>query len=123
MTPPSSSLVASQQGDDRAIDRLAGARDRARATLTVPRIKLPRRWLIPRSSRPSVDLELWTASGRRIGVIARERNLLPGRYAFGLTGRDPGGQKLKKGRYRLRIIAFPAGGGRATLRSLMFSIK
>ena len=37
------------------------------------------------------------ASGDRIGVIASQRNLLPGRYSFGLTGRDPGGQRLKPG--------------------------
>ncbi|MGH3131211.1 MAG: hypothetical protein ACRDNX_10375, partial [Gaiellaceae bacterium] len=70
-----------------------------------------------------LDIELYTGDGKRIGVIARQRNLLPGRYTFGLTGRDPGGQRLKKGRYRLRIVAIPTGGGLATVRSLRFAIK
>jgi subtilisin family serine protease len=70
-----------------------------------------------------LDIELWTGRGRRIGVIARQRNLLPGRYSFGLTGRDPGGQRLKKGRYRLRVLAFPTGAGPATRRSLRFRIQ
>ena len=70
-----------------------------------------------------LDIELWTEDGKRIGVIARQRNLLPGRYTFGITGRDPGGAKLKPGRYRLRILAFPTPGGRRTARSLRFTIE
>jgi subtilisin family serine protease len=70
-----------------------------------------------------LDIELWTGDGKRIGVIARQRNLLPGRYTFGITGRDPGGQVLKQGDYRLRILAFPTGGGLATRRSLRFRIQ
>lgn len=58
-----------------------------------------------------LDVELWTAGGRRLGVLARLRDLLPGRYAFGLTGRGPRGGILKPGTYRLRLVAFPAGGG------------
>jgi subtilisin family serine protease len=70
-----------------------------------------------------LDIELWTREGKRIGVIARQRNLLPGRYTFGITGRDPGGQRLKKGQYRLRILAFPTGAGPPTRRSLRFRIQ
>jgi subtilisin family serine protease len=70
-----------------------------------------------------LDIELWTGDGKRVGVIARQRNLLPGRYTFGITGRDPGGQRLKKGRYRLRVLAFPTGAGFATRRSLRFRIQ
>ena len=70
-----------------------------------------------------LDIELWTSSGKRIGVIARQRNLLPGRYTFGITGRDPGGQRLKAGPYRLRVLAFPTGSGRATSRFLPFRIR
>lgn len=58
-----------------------------------------------------LNLELWTAGGRRLGVLARLRDLLPGRYVFGLTGRGPRGGILKPGTYRLRLVAFPAGGG------------
>jgi hypothetical protein len=70
-----------------------------------------------------LDIELWTGDGKRVGVIARQRNLLPGRYTFGITGRDPGGQLLERGLYRLRILAFPTGAGRATSRSLTFRIE
>jgi len=54
-----------------------------------------------------LDLELWTTKGKRIGIIARLRDLLPGRYAFGLTGRGPDGKVLKPGTYVLRLRAQP----------------
>jgi hypothetical protein len=69
-----------------------------------------------------LDIELWTQEGKRIGVVARLRDLLPGRYTFGITGRDPGGQRLRAGAYRLRLLAFPAGDGLATRRSVTFTI-
>jgi hypothetical protein len=52
-----------------------------------------------------LDLELWTPKGKRLGVIARLRDLLPGRYAFGLTGRGPDGKVLTPGTYVLRLRA------------------
>jgi hypothetical protein len=57
-----------------------------------------------------LDAELWTAGGRRLGVIARLRNLLPGRYALGLTGRGPRGSKLSPGTYVVRLRARPVDG-------------
>jgi RNA polymerase sigma-B factor len=57
---PLSSSTARRPGHDRALDQLSAARDRTRARLTVPRVTVPRRWVIPHSSRPSVDLALWT---------------------------------------------------------------
>ena len=39
------------------------------------------------------------AKGKRIGVLARLRDLLPGQYSIGLTGRGPGGAGLAPGRY------------------------
>lgn len=55
-----------------------------------------------------LDLELW--QGReRIGRLARLRDLLPGRYTFGLTGRGPAGRRLSPGRYTLRLIGHPPG--------------
>jgi hypothetical protein len=50
-----------------------------------------------------LDIELWTPAGERLGVLARLRNLLPGRYAFGLTGRGPDGKALKPGTYVVRL--------------------
>jgi subtilisin family serine protease len=70
-----------------------------------------------------LDVELWTAAGKRIGLLARIRDLLPGRYAFGLTGRGPGGRPLAPGRYRLRVYAWPTGGGPPASRSIPFSIR
>jgi minor extracellular serine protease Vpr len=54
-----------------------------------------------------LDLELWTARGKKLGILARLRDLLPGRYAFGLTGRDPNGKILPPGTYVLRLRAQP----------------
>jgi hypothetical protein len=54
-----------------------------------------------------LDVELWTPKGKRLGVIARLRDLLPGQYAFGLTGRGPDGKVLVAGTYVLRLRAQP----------------
>jgi len=56
---------------------------------------------------------LYTASGRYLGVLALQRDLLPGTYVFGITGRGPSGAVLPRGRYELRIVARPAA--RATV--------
>jgi subtilisin family serine protease len=70
-----------------------------------------------------LDVEVWTADGKRLGLVARLRDLLPGRYAFGLTGRGPGGTILQPGRYRLRVFAWPTGGGQPESRSIPFAIR
>jgi minor extracellular serine protease Vpr len=57
-----------------------------------------------------LELELWTAKGERLGVLARLRDVLPGRYAFGLTGRDPQGRVLAAGSYVLRLRAHAVDG-------------
>jgi hypothetical protein len=71
-----------------------------------------------------LDVELWTtgAEPRSLGVLARLRNLLPGRYAFGLTGRGPAGQILRPGRYRLRIVALPTEPAPASSASVWFAV-
>jgi hypothetical protein len=73
-----------------------------------------------------VDVELWTAKGRRLGTIARLHDLLPGRYTLEVAGRRPGGGKLKPGGYELRLVAQPVtadeGAGAAQTVSLPFSI-
>jgi hypothetical protein len=58
-----------------------------------------------------LDVELWRG-GRRIGLLARLRDVLPGNYAFGVTGRGPQGRKLARGDYRLRVVAVPPDGPR-----------
>jgi hypothetical protein len=54
-----------------------------------------------------LELELWTTQGKKLGVLASLRDLLPGRYAFGLTGRVASGKLLPPGLYVLRLRAQP----------------
>jgi hypothetical protein len=86
------------------------ASDRAPAVLTVQagqvRDLAGRRQLRPVSR---LDVELWRGK-ERLGLVARLRDVLPGRYAFGLTGRGPRGGALAKGAYRLRVLAVPPDG-------------
>jgi hypothetical protein len=70
-----------------------------------------------------VDLELWSPTGGRIGLLAQLLDVLPGRYSYGVTGRDPTGQVLPSGDYRLKLIAYPVGGGAPTVRTISFRIK
>jgi len=70
-----------------------------------------------------LDIHLLDPKGRDLGLLARVRDVLPGRYAFGLTGRGPKGGVLPAGRYTLRLLAFPAGGGTAVGKSVMFTIR
>jgi hypothetical protein len=57
----------------------------------------------------SIDLYRRT---RRVGTLVLIRNVLPGRYAFGITGRGPRGARLPAGDYELRIGATPVAGRR-----------
>lgn len=69
--------------------------------------------------------ELWTAKGRRLGVLSRMHDLLPGRYAVGVTGRDGNGKALRPGRYVLRLVAEPPAGdvgAQATVRDVPFRL-
>jgi hypothetical protein len=54
-----------------------------------------------------LDVLLYSAAGKYLGVMARLRNLLPGSYSFGITGRGPTSARLGAGRYELRIAAWP----------------
>jgi minor extracellular serine protease Vpr len=69
-----------------------------------------------------LEVQLWHKQ-REIGVLARLRDLLPGRYAFGITGRGPLGGRLPSGLYRLRVVAVPAGGRGLTFRELPFRLR
>jgi hypothetical protein len=81
------------------------------------------------SGRPEIrplamlDVDLWRADGTRIGLLARLRDLLPGRYTFGLTGRDPDGQLLPPGNYVVKIVGYPVEGGPLSRRRLPFALK
>ena len=68
---------------------------------------------------------MWTAAGRRLGVLARLHDVLPGRYAFGVTGRGPYGKTLAPGDYVVRLRAHPVAGdagARATKVEVPFTI-
>ncbi len=54
-----------------------------------------------------LDVLLYTAAGKFLGVMARQRDLLPGAYSFGITGRGPQSFRLQPGAYELRIAAWP----------------
>jgi hypothetical protein len=54
-----------------------------------------------------LDVLLYSAGGRYLGVMARLRNLLPGSYSFGITGRGPTSARLAPGGYELRVAAWP----------------
>jgi len=54
--------------------------------------------------------ELFTRKGKPLGVLSRMHDLLPGRYAVGLTGRGPAGKRLAPGRYVVRLRAHPPAG-------------
>jgi minor extracellular serine protease Vpr len=69
-----------------------------------------------------LDLDLWSQTGGRIGTLAAMRDVLPGRYSFGVTGRDPTGQLLPPGAYSLRLIAYPTDQVSPTVRTIAFTI-
>jgi minor extracellular serine protease Vpr len=70
-----------------------------------------------------LDMVLTSAYGTTLGLLVRMRDLLPGRYAFGLTGRDPNGNTLPAGDYTLTLTAVPPDGSRPTSRSVTFTIR
>jgi subtilisin family serine protease len=70
-----------------------------------------------------LDVQLWRADGTEVGTLARLRDVLPGRYTFGLTGRGPDGQLLPPGSYSVRVVAYPVDAGLASRRKLNFTLK
>ncbi len=70
-----------------------------------------------------LDIRLRDGHGHDLGLLSRVRDVLPGRYTFGVTGRGPGGGVLPAGRYSLALRAFPAVGGPPVTRSVDFTIR
>jgi subtilisin family serine protease len=70
-----------------------------------------------------LDVSLYTAAGAFVGVLARERDLLPGSYQFGITGRSPTGARLRPGRYELRLVAWPTTPGAPSRARVPFAIQ
>jgi hypothetical protein len=73
---------------------------------------------------PVRQLDIWLWRGdNRLGLLARMRDLLPGRVAYGLTGRGPDGTPLPAGLYRVQLVARPTADGPWTTRTIGFRIK
>jgi hypothetical protein len=68
-------------------------------------------------------LHLRGSQGERLGLLAQLRDLLPGRFAVGLTGRDADGDTLEPGKYRLVLKAYPTGQGPPTETIVPFTIR
>jgi subtilisin family serine protease len=111
----------------------------------ISRVRLSSRSFAPSDARPAVvafvagrvdgsreraqllplellDIELYRGA-RRIGRLARLRDVVPGRYSFGLTGRGPAGARLARGPYVLRIVGAPVGGGPPTSVDVSFRLR
>ena len=70
-----------------------------------------------------LDVDLWRADGTRVGLLVRLRDVLPGRYTFGITGRDPAGQLLPPGNYVIKIVGYPVEGRPLSRRRLPFTLR
>jgi subtilisin family serine protease len=70
-----------------------------------------------------LDVVLWRADGTQVGTLALLRDVLPGRYTFGLTGRDADGQRLAPGDYVVRIVAYPVQRGKPSRKTVRFALR
>jgi subtilisin family serine protease len=70
-----------------------------------------------------LEIDLAGRDGKSLGLLTRQRDLLPGRYRFGLTGRAPTGAPLPPGRYSLRLAAWPTVPGLPSRAIVRFTIK
>ncbi len=68
-------------------------------------------------------IELLRGDGRALGTLVTLRDVLPGRYRFGITGRDARGRLLRPGAYKVRVVATPVGGGKEDSRAVLFRIR
>jgi Subtilase family len=88
-------------------ERSFKASDTSPAILTVQAGALVRSGGLQIAPVRRLDILLYSGSGKFLGVMARMRDLLPGSYSFGITGRGPTSVRLKSGPYELRLAAWP----------------
>jgi hypothetical protein len=69
-----------------------------------------------------LDVELWHGD-KLLGILAERRELLPGHYTFGLTGRGPDGKPLRTGDYTIRVVVRPDDGTRRQVQSVAYSVR
>ncbi len=70
-----------------------------------------------------LDVRLARAGAADSVLVARMRDVVPGRYALGLTGRDGAGRRLAAGAYVVSVVAAPVDGGSRTLRKLRLALR
>jgi len=70
-----------------------------------------------------LEVQLRRRNGELVGVLAKRREVLPGRYTFGLTGRGPEGERLRRGRYVVRIVARPGDGTRQQVADVPYLVR
>jgi subtilisin family serine protease len=70
-----------------------------------------------------LDILLYNARGTFIGLLVRERDLLPGSYSFGITGRGPRGGILHPAAYELRLVAWSTLPGPPSRALVRFQIQ
>jgi hypothetical protein len=66
-----------------------------------------------------LDVALLRGNGERLGLLTRLRDVIPGHVTIGVTGRDPEGNRLEPGRYRLRLTAWPSERGAPPSRTVV----
>jgi subtilisin family serine protease len=62
-------------------------------------------------------------SGVLLGLLARRTEVLPGRYTFALTGRGPGGDRLPRGTYTVRVQARQGEGIGRQVESIEYRVR
>lgn len=70
-----------------------------------------------------LEVQLRRRNGALIGVLSKRREVLPGRYTFGLTGRGPEGERLRRGTYVVRVIARPGDGTRQQAEDVVYPVR
>lgn len=70
----------------------------------------------------ALEVQLWR-DGVRLGTLVRRRELLPGRYTFGLTGREADGERLPRGAYVVRVVGIPGDGTRRQVVSVPYRVR
>jgi len=102
--PPAANLLPRVSLDDRSFK----PSDTAPALLTIQVGDVVRAGGVQIVPVSRLDLQLYSAGGRYLGTLARLRDLLPGSYSFGITGRGPSSARLAPGSYQVRLAAWPA---------------
>ena len=112
----------------RAARERAALRDELRAVGAAPaRLSVDAGALVAAAESPELDrvarldVELWRGS-QRLGLLARVRDLLPGRHTFGLTGRDPAGTSSGPATTGSASSPGRRAAAEPTVRSLAFTV-